>query len=209
MRILCFDTTTRDLVVALAREGESVAGEIRPDCLKGHSEILLPTVDRLLDQAGLRLADLDAIAACTGPGSFTGIRIGLVTARTFCQATGLPLLPVNSLEYRAYHVPSQKKCVALDAMQNKVYYALYEGDREISAPAFCEKQALAAKLPADTRVFADLDLPGCAREAFSALPERLAEFALDHRSRAGNFAEVVPLYLRKCQAEESLAEKEK
>lgn len=210
MKILCFDTTTRDLVVGLYEEREGtprISGETVPDCLKGHSEILLPTVDRLLEGAGLKLSDIDAFAACAGPGSFTGIRIGLVTMRTFCQVTGKPGIPVNSLEYRAYHVPCQnEKCVCLDAMQNKVYYALYEGEREISAPAWCEKAELKDRIPAGAKVFSDtpLDIPF---EGYGELHVRLAQFAYDRREHAQGYEGIQPLYLRKCQAEEQLAEK--
>ena len=209
MKILSFDTTTRDLVAGLYEEDAAGVSRIRgvtvPDCLKGHSEILLPTLDGLLEEAGLKLKEIDAFAACVGPGSFTGIRIGLVTLRTFCQVTGRPGIPVNSLEYRAYHVPSQnERCVALDAMQNKVYYALYDAaGRELLPPSFCEKEELAAKLPAGARVFSDTEL-GMPSEDFSELHVRLASFASDHRDRAVSSEQIVPLYLRKCQAEEQL-----
>lgn len=204
MNILSFDTSTKDLVVALDRDGR-VATAVRENCLQGHSVLFLPLVDRLLDEAGLTPGDVDVFAAVVGPGSFTGIRIGVTTLRTLCQVTGRPGMAVNSLEYRAYTVPCRnQKCVALDAMQNKVYYALYDGDRELAPPDFCERQELKGRLPADCALFADVQLDVPARP-FADLGERLAAFVRDHLDRTGDYRRIEPLYVRRCQAEETLA----
>lgn len=93
-RILALDTSTRTASVAVL----GAAREVEIDhALGSHSDDLIALVDRALADAGLRLAELDAVAVGAGPGSFTGLRIAMATAKGLCFASGLPLRPVSSL----------------------------------------------------------------------------------------------------------------
>src|SRR4051794_3724694 len=106
MNLLAFDTATPATVIAAARDSDHVVVRRHdPDADAGarpaHATALLPLVDEALAAAGLDLADVERLGVGTGPGSFTGLRIGLATARGLAQGLGLPLAPVPSLDVLA------------------------------------------------------------------------------------------------------------
>lgn len=123
--ILALDTSTLQAGVALVDErGAKVAA--RTARVTTHSERLLALVREVLDEAGLRAAALDAIACGAGPGSFTGLRIGLATAKGLCLATGRPLVLVSSLGALALRAPGGALAVAaIDAFKGEVYAGFY------------------------------------------------------------------------------------
>ncbi len=92
-----------------------------------HSKRLLTAIDTIMQECELTWDDLDGLAVCLGPGSFTGLRIGLTTIKGICMATGLPLLGVSSLEALASQFPycTMPVCPILDARKEEVYTALY------------------------------------------------------------------------------------
>ncbi len=126
MIILGIDTTTLSCSVALLRE-DSVLAEMTLNIKKTHSERLMPLLDRMLTESGIEREALDAIAAAAGPGSFTGLRIGVSTARALAQALQIPAVPVCTLAAlaAAIPVPGALVCPLLDARRNQVYTALY------------------------------------------------------------------------------------
>lgn len=126
MRILALDTATLTASVAIL-DGDAIAaaGDAHADT---HSEKLLPLVDAVLNQAGLRPALLDAIACGAGPGSFTGLRIGLATAKGLCFALGKPLVLVSSLAALAYEVRGRDVLALIDARKREVYAGVFSGD---------------------------------------------------------------------------------
>jgi tRNA threonylcarbamoyladenosine biosynthesis protein TsaB len=135
MKLLAFDTSTQWLGIACAHGGrwierEELAGQ-------AHSQRLLPVIDEVLAQAGIGIADLDAIAFGAGPGSFTGVRIGCGVAQGLAFGAGVPLVPVSTLEAiaeSAWEAHGWTRVVAcLDARMREVYVAAYrrEGDRWI------------------------------------------------------------------------------
>ena len=137
MRILALDTATLTASVAAWIDGAAAAsGEARAET---HSEKLLPLVDDVLRRAGLRPADLDAIACGAGPGSFTGLRIGLATAKGLCTALGCPLHLVSSLAALAKDAGVVGPVLAvLDARRKEVFAGLYgpgAKDEAVLAPA--------------------------------------------------------------------------
>lgn len=99
VNLLAFDTATPATAVALVTGGSraELRHEPAPGERPGHAAQLLPLATRLLDDAGLRFADLDRIAVGRGPGTFTGLRIGVATARALAQATGADLVGVSTL----------------------------------------------------------------------------------------------------------------
>jgi tRNA threonylcarbamoyladenosine biosynthesis protein TsaB len=134
MRILAIDTATLVASVAV-RDGDTVrAGEARAQT---HSEMLLPLIDQVLARAGLGPADLDAVACGAGPGSFTGLRIGLSTAKGICFAIGRPLVLVSSLAALSQEGRGTVLAV-LDAKKQEVYAGLYQDgvalDAEVVLP---------------------------------------------------------------------------
>ena len=129
MKLLALDTSTRAGSVALMDGGRAVSAYTF-DVSATHSEMLLPVIDRCLAEAGWRIADLDLIACAKGPGGFTGLRIGLATAKGIAFAGGRPLIGVNSLEATALPLAfgTTPICPLLDARKRQVFAALYLPD---------------------------------------------------------------------------------
>lgn len=129
MKILSLDTCTRAGSVALLEDGKVVGAQIL-DVQATHSERLLPAVDRLLADARWTMADLDLLACAKGPGSFTGLRIGVSTAKGMAFATGKPLVGVNSLEAMAlgFSYCQTLLCPMIDARKRQVFTALFKPD---------------------------------------------------------------------------------
>src|SRR3990170_818071 len=157
MRVLAVETSTLAGGAALL-DGERVVGQYLLDVRVTHSERLLVAVDRLLEDAGWRPAHLEGLAASGGPGSFTGLRIGLGTVKGLALALAIPVAAVPTLDAMAAALPwaTLPVCPVLDARKGEVYAALYrwdgagmrrEGDYLALAP-----DALAARLPEPTLV---------------------------------------------------------
>lgn len=126
MLVLGVETSSMQGGVALVGEGGLVS-EYTLNVEATHSERLLPTIDRMLRDAGLGLEVLAGIAVSIGPGSFTGLRIGLSTVKGLAYATGLPVVGVPTLEALAWSVPFAgcQVCPVLDARKQEVYAALF------------------------------------------------------------------------------------
>jgi tRNA threonylcarbamoyladenosine biosynthesis protein TsaB len=128
MLILAFDTTSPEGGVALYRDSESV-GEIRADAgdKVNYSVALFEMTDRLLANAGQRLADVDVFAAATGPGSFTGIRVGLAAAQGWAKAFDRPVRGVSVLEamVEAARPQGETALPLLDARRGEFYGGLF------------------------------------------------------------------------------------
>jgi tRNA threonylcarbamoyl adenosine modification protein YeaZ len=112
--------------VGLARDGQVLAAEVVPDP-RGHVEQLTPLIARVCADAGVRIADLDLIVVGLGPGPFTGLRVGIVTARTLALVSGASLHGVCSLDViAAAHRGQGRFVVAADARRREVYWAAYD-----------------------------------------------------------------------------------
>src|SRR5699024_8804175 len=129
---LCLDTSS-GVAVALLRDGEQVAAA-RSAETRRHVETLTPLITACLQQVGASPAEVTEVAVGTGPAPFTGLRVGLVTARTFAAARGIPAYGVSSLEAVAADAaaPGEEVLVATDARRREVYWGRY---REALAPA--------------------------------------------------------------------------
>jgi len=126
MNILAIETTGAEASVALINDEGEVFMEIS-DQKMSHLQNLMPMVDNLLKKRGLSIDDINCIAVSEGPGSFTGIRIGVSSARALAQALGLMTVGVPTLESFLYHVPEYRGivCPILDARRNQVYAGAY------------------------------------------------------------------------------------
>ena len=145
--ILGFDTATPDTVVALAVDGAEPR-ELRhtpaPRERPGHAAQLLPLARALLDHAGLRFADLRRIGVGVGPGTFTGLRIGVATARALAQGSGAELAAVSTLRALAAAAGHDGPVLAvLDARRGEAFAAAYRGADELLAPVAVRPEALA------------------------------------------------------------------
>lgn len=126
MLILGIETSTKTGSVALVSE-EAVIAQYSLNIEVTHSERLMSTVDRVLRDTGIAISQVDGFGVAIGPGSFTGLRIGLSTVKGLALATGKPAVGVPTLQALAWSVPQAASpvCPLLDARKNEVYAALY------------------------------------------------------------------------------------
>ncbi len=129
MNVLGIETATTVCGVAVWRD-HGIAASEEHNVPNTHAERLLPAIDRVLKQAGLRASQLDAVAVSIGPGSFTGLRIGLSVAKGLVFSSSAKLVSVSTLEALAYRVVNLgidvKVLAALDARRDRVYGQLFE-----------------------------------------------------------------------------------
>lgn len=224
MRILAVDTTTPSGSVALL-DNERLLGEFCLESPETHSARLFRAIDALLGAAGLAVREIDAFAVAAGPGSFTGLRIGLAAVQSLAFASRKPVAPVSTLVALAMKPASDGArlvCPLLDAKKEEVYAALFErrkdGLAEIIPQGAYSPDALFARLPA-RRVVAFI---GNGLEAYrrklepyvrdkARFPERSpflaaevgrAGFRLIREGQGVSAAGLEPVYFRRSQAEE-------
>src|SRR5215470_20296837 len=151
MRLLAVETSTLTGAVAALASGAVVA-ESRVSVAVTHGERLMAAIDGVLHAARWELAEVEAFAVAIGPGSFTGLRIGLSTVKALAFATGRPVVGVPTLDALAWRLPycAYPVCPILDAKKNEVYAGLYrtlEGQLEIlEAPRAVAPATLAEEL---------------------------------------------------------------
>jgi tRNA threonylcarbamoyladenosine biosynthesis protein TsaB len=142
MVVLAVDTATPDAVVGVSADGEPLREARVPPRADGrpnHAQVLLPEIDRAVEAAG-GWERIDRIAVGVGPGSFTGLRIGIATARALAQARELPIAPIGSLAALARGIardgraPGRLALPVIDARRGEAFAALYEGADEIWGP---------------------------------------------------------------------------
>lgn len=126
MKILSLDTASRSCSVAVV-DDETVIAELTVNHGRTHTEVLMGMIQRALGMGDLSISDVDGFAATIGPGSFTGLRIGLSSVKGLAVATKKPLVGVSTLEALAYGVSFSQKliCPMLDARRGEVYTAGY------------------------------------------------------------------------------------
>ena len=137
---LAIDTSSRHLTV-LAVKGENVVLRYLSDCALKHSVVLMDEVDKALKEAELSPGECDFFSAVTGPGSFTGIRIGISTVKGFAVATGKPLVPVTAFELLAYNVEDDNFYVVIDAAHSHYYACGFDREKNIiSEPCYLSEE---------------------------------------------------------------------
>jgi tRNA threonylcarbamoyladenosine biosynthesis protein TsaB len=149
VRVLAVDTTTERGSVAVT-EDDCVHGEVRLASSEGHSRRLLPAIDFLLQSLGLRPGDIEAYAVTTGPGSFTGLRVGLSTVQGLALGAGRPCLGLSALDVLAARIAgaAPASVALMDAYRGEVYGAVYDGDGARVGPASVGPlEALIARTP--------------------------------------------------------------
>ncbi len=219
--LLAIETATRVCSVALARGDEVIAERANHDA-RLHSERLLPMIDELLAGAGVRLAEVEAFAVSIGPGSFTGLRIGLATVKAFALSDGRPVAAVSTLAALCASAGGEGAVAALlDARRGALYSACCSragiARADLLADCVATPAELAEQLPRGVRVvvgegaregaadlarrrpdLAQLELPDGGASASSVA--RLGA-ALLVEGAARDAAELVPVYLRRAEAE--------
>lgn len=230
MRLLAIETATPAQGVALV-EGGRLLAELSYEAKGNRGGMLLPTVDRVLKRAGLTARQLEAMAVSIGPGSFTGLRVGLATAKGLALGAGARLVGVPTLEVLAegYALAEGTVCALLDAYRGEVYMALFRrvgvGGEGSTLERLCPDAVLAPETVASAlaevagpvhvigsgaaryreRLQAALGERACmTEEGLRAVPMAAVVARLGLRRLGGDNkpdAEVVPLYLRRAEAE--------
>ncbi len=228
MRLLALDSSGLVASAAIVEE-ENLLAEYTMNMKKTHSETLLPMIDALFRLTGLDLSGIDAIAVSSGPGSFTGLRIGSATAKGLGMALNIPLISVPTLEGMACHFTEDDRliCPLMDARRKQVYtgiYSFHEGKLSVVAEGCaCPVEELVEKVNTLGReiiflgdgvqiyretmeqlltvphIYAPLHLN---RQRAAAVGYRA--FALYREGKTETAADHVPVYLRKSQAEREL-----
>ena len=131
MKILSLDTSTKNFSLAVS-SGEKILASRCIQSKKVLSDEIIPAIKQILQKAKLRVSDLDGFAVGLGPGSFTGLRVGIATVKGLAAASGKPALGVSSLDLLAMQAaqenpsPKFKICTLVDARRNLVYFSLFE-----------------------------------------------------------------------------------
>lgn len=228
MRVLALDTSTAITSCALLEDGIMV-GSYDLNQARNSSESAVPMIEQMLSSLDLKVSDVDLFAVCKGPGSFTGLRIGMTIAKTFAQVNDKPILSVSTLEAMAYGIYSDLPLVPiLDARGGRVYAAVYQRsgntletliepdlmqlddlvDRLSSCPKYLvigdAVTALGEAFPQDQALLTQAHVNNGIAKAAAVLAEK--------RYRAGEREPVyslVPAYLRKSQAQRDYEKKQK
>ena len=147
MKILSIDTSSKICSVSIL-EDNNVIVEKNIDDMATHSQKLMPMVDNILKEQSMKLTDFDLFACSVGPGSFTGVRIGVSTVKAFCDVTNVPATAVSSLEGLAYNTLNSKFanneniiCSLIDAKNDNVYCGIFrnESNHFIQLEDLCAK----------------------------------------------------------------------
>lgn len=186
MLLLAIDTSTSAITVAL-HDGSDLRAQRSLTDARKHTERLAPLVQEALDAAGATAAELTDIAVGTGPGPFTGLRVGLVTARTLGFTLGIPVHGVSSLDalaHQAIGLVSGNLLVATDARRKEVYWAVYAVRSGRAEPLTRPAVARPADLADDVRA-----LPTVGRGPL-LYPDLFVSPVPVHDASAGALAEV-------------------
>jgi len=196
--VLALDTATPTLVVGLARWSADVAGAVLAERAvpsgNRHAELLTPTIRQVLADAGRWVADLDAVVTGLGPGPFTGLRVGIVTAAALGDALQVPVHGVCSLDA----IGSGARSVITDARRKEVHWAVYDAaGRRVGGPGVDrpEEAPVTGPVVGDVRFAERLGRPVSAAEVTTAGLLRAAAPLL-----GGPSAPLEPLYLRRPDA---------
>ncbi|MEQ9643667.1 MAG: tRNA (adenosine(37)-N6)-threonylcarbamoyltransferase complex dimerization subunit type 1 TsaB [Alphaproteobacteria bacterium] len=211
MRLLAVDTALQRLSVAIGEGGEVRAARSIP-LPRGHAERLLPFAAEVLDDAGLGYPDLDALAVTLGPGTFTGVRVGLAAVRALALALARPVIGFTTLQVLAVQArpaPDETVLALLDARRDEVYAQAFDHDiRPLAEPRILALDDIAGALPTGPTVVVGTGirplrerLPAGLRRARAAIaPEAAHMIGLAHRLDLRGGPSPAPVYLRRPDA---------
>lgn len=229
MKILAVDTSSAVASAALVEDDKLICEVVLNNRLT-HSQTIMPIIDDVFKKSELKPSDIDVFAAASGPGSFTGLRIGVTTVKGLAHAVKKPVVGVNTLEALAYNLPFCPYIIApiMDARREQVYNAFYRmenGDAvEITPPrAIALSECLAElKEMGEQVVFLGDGVP-VFKEKIKEILGSAALFAphtanaqrasavaeAAKRKNTVEYSELVPMYLRRSQAEREFDERGK
>ena len=229
MKLICLDTCTCALSVAAMQDGALVSA-MWHRAQVNHSVRLMPMLSQMLETLGWDAKDVDFWAAVSGPGSFTGVRIGVSSVRALAHGWKKPVVSVNTLEALAMSFPMERALVVplLDARRDQVYAAAYDMTsgfpKEVMPPCAAALDDFLKRLPEYAAIRFVGDGATAHEETLSAIPNAVVtpeylQFPMasaaaplaQKRALEGEickYDELEPIYLRDSQAEQSLKKKE-
>lgn len=232
MKILGIDTSSMAASVAVIEDNKLIC-EYTINTKKTHSQKLMPMIENMLGLSDLNVREIDVIAVCEGPGSFTGLRIGMATAKAIAHVNDIPVIGVNSLEALAANMNlcDKKICSILDAQRNQVYTGRYqyEGTKlvEIKEIGIQQIDELLEELAQSgeqwilvgeavykyedkIREISNIEIPAASNNVTKAGSLcSVAKVKFDEGKDIFDCYTVNPLYIRKSQAEEQYEEKQR
>ncbi len=227
MKILAIETSTMLGGIAIVDDASGLIAETRMNVKSTHSERLMTEIDHVLKQSRLDMSQIDAFAVAIGPGSFTGLRIGLSTVKGFSYSTGKPIVSVPTLDAFAWNFSYSRYpiCTLLDARKKEVYAALFKWEENGFAKLKNEQSVKIAKFLEEVKLisYAKIIFAGegavlyqseiirqmgdralfASQEKMIPSPSNVAFLALQKAQR-GEFSEpvsLVPFYIRRSEAE--------
>lgn len=197
MIILGVSTSSRKPSVAVMVDGE-IKAFMSDESGRSHSAVLAEIIERALKDIGVGLEHVDLFAVDIGPGSFTGVRIGVSAVNAMAYASNKKVIAVSSLAaLRHLAVSGDCVCTMIDARNGNAYAALYQSGIEIIAPCPCVISEFMDNIPTDAQVVGDCNGGRAFSDAKSVLQE--AKSILEQKKETADY--VCPLYLRPSQAE--------
>ena len=224
MKILSIDTASNLCTVSIL-ENTTCIKELIVDDTRNHSEKIMPVIEQIVSDTNINLKDIDLIVCDKGPGSFTGIRIGVGTVLAFKDSLNLKCIGISSLESLAYNVDKQGIiCSLIDAKNDNVYYGIFKNENDqylqigkldfknindvisllhsYSSPiTFVGDGSIVHK-----QILLD-NFTNCEFSNFNSLSSVSLGIAGYNAYKKGLETSIMPLYLRKSQAERALEEK--
>lgn len=211
MKLLAFDTSSTALSVALL-EDKNLVAEARVTVKKNHSISLMPTIDFLVAQAGWTPADLDRIVVAEGPGSYTGLRVAVATAKTLAYALKIDLVGVSSLQALTEVAAEGVLIPIMDARRNNVYVGFYEKGQALVPDRHASFEAVLDQAKAYEKVTFVGEIAAFEDQILSHLPEAGIVASLPSARLIGQLGQdlapvnvdaFVPQYLKRVEAEEN------
>ena len=233
MKILSIDTSSKVCSVSVLEDTDVIVEKNIED-EKTHSQKLMPLLDNVLNSCNMVLTDFNLLACCVGPGSFTGVRIGVSTVKAFNDVTNIPISSVSSLESLAYNTldsnfrdKAKYVCSIIDAKNDNVYYGLFERNNEeftiveeLNAKNIYDMISTLKKYNSTPILFVGdgaekhqytilqhFSKSTFVEDKFNAQNSASTGKAAFYHFQRGNFGDsnyIIPLYLRKSQAERAL-----
>jgi len=157
MKVLALETATMAGSIAIV-DDDRLIGEVKVNVKVAHAERLMASIDWLLKASGVSIKEIDAFGISIGPGSFTGLRIGLSTIKGFSYSINKPIVPVSTLDAFARTIPfcTYFICPMLDARKNEVYTGLYKWGKELCEKVISETAIKPANFLRDVKKFYNL-----------------------------------------------------
>ena len=212
MKVLAFDTSSKALSVAIL-DGENLLADVTVNIKKNHSINLMPAIDFLMKAVDLKPADLDRISVAQGPGSYTGLRVAVATAKTLAYTLGIELVGVSSLYALAAAADFEGLVVpVIDARRNNVYAGFYKNGQSVKEDQHMNFADVLDVVKNEEAVMFVGEVANFHDQIAESLPQAKAITVLPSAYAIGKYGQnlepvevdsFVPNYLKRVEAEEN------